>query len=303
MQLLARGKVKEVYAVSDTELEFLFTDNISVFDKIIPSQIPRKGEVLCRTSAFWFKQMEKLGIRTHFKELAAENRMRVKRFRVIRDYSRLTPGTRDYLIPLECVLRWYNAGSLYKGMAEGKVKPRDAGFPAGHKPRYGEPLPAPLFEVTTKLEEVDRKLGEEEALKISGLTKHELDEIKDLCIRIDNHMDKEVKKRGLMHVDGKKEFAMDENRRITLIDTFGTPDEDRFWDLEKYKGGEVVELSKEFVRKYYEEISYHQALYDARNKGLEEPPIPPLPGEMVEKTTKLYVKLFEKITGEKFRQV
>jgi len=296
MKLLNKGKVKEVYKVSENELEFLFTNNISVFDQVIPSQIPHKGEVLCRCAEFWFKQVEDI-VKTHFIKVIPPDRMRVKRVNIIRNYAQINNETVNYLIPLEFVLRWYNAGSLYANMLNGKIKPEDAGFEKGHAPVYGEKLPEPLFEQTTKLEPTDRKLTTDEALKISGLTEDELKEIKEICIKIDEKMDKEVRKRGLMHADGKKEFAMNNEREIMIIDTFGTPDEDRFWDVSEYEKGNIVEFSKEFVRKYYEGISHKSKLDDARENGLKEPEIPPLPDDMIRMTTELYVNLFEKITG------
>jgi phosphoribosylaminoimidazole-succinocarboxamide synthase len=299
MKLLNKGKVKEVYEVSDTELEFLFTDNISVFDQIIPSRIPRKGEVLCRCAEFWFRQIEDI-VKTDLIKVILPNKMRVRRVNIIRDYGKINNKTTNYLIPLEFVLRWYNAGSLYANMTGGKIKPEAAGFEKGHKPVYGEPLPEPLFEQTTKLEPIDRKLTIDEALKISGLTMDELNNIKEICIKIDEKMDREVRKRGLMHADGKKEFGMNENREIMILDTFGTPDEDRFWDATEYDKGNIVEFSKEFVRKYYEKISHKKKLDEAREKGLPEPKIPPLPEDMIKKTSELYVDLFGKITGGKF---
>src|SRR2546427_7656369 len=110
MKLLQKGKVKEVYEVSDAELEFVFTDQISVFDKVIPSLVPHKGETLCRTSAYWFNVVQGLGIRTHFLRVAEGNRMRVRRVQVIHQESKLSPRTRDYLIPPEGIPRRYAAG-------------------------------------------------------------------------------------------------------------------------------------------------------------------------------------------------
>src|SRR5437773_1440242 len=155
VKLLAKGKVKEVYEVSDAELEFLFTDQISVFDKVIPSLVPHKGETLCRTSAHWFRAAEKAGIRTHFLREADGNRMRVRRVQVIHDYTKLSPKTRNYLIPLEVIARYYVAGSLYDRMTEGRVRPEDAGFPKGHVRAYGEARQESFRESTTKVEEVD----------------------------------------------------------------------------------------------------------------------------------------------------
>ena len=301
MKLLAKGKVKEVFEVSDTELEFVFTDQISVFDKVIPSLVPHKGETLCRTSAHWFRTVEKAGIRTHFLRVGDGNRMRVRRVQVIPDYSKLSPKTRNYLIPLEVIARYYVAGSLHDRMKEGRVRPEDAGFRNGHVPVYGEPLPEPFLETTTKLEKVDRELRRDEAVRISGLTSAEYDELLEAVLRIDEKLNGEVRKRGLIHVDGKKEFAMDPERRLMLVDTFGTADEDRFWDLAGYEKGQQIELSKEFVRQYYRKIGYHERLMVARKAGRPEQDIPPLPDNVLKEVRDLYISLFERLTGERFR--
>ena len=301
MRFLRRGKVKEVYEVSKTELEFVFTDQISVFDKVIPTLVPHKGETLCRTSAHWFKLVEGLGVRTHFLRVLDGNRMRVRRVQVIPDYDTITSKTKNFLIPLEVIARYYVAGSLHDRIKAGKIRPADAGFPTGHAPRYGEPLPRPFVEVTTKLEKVDRELTTAEALAISKLSPGEYDDLVKAVLMIDDRLNTEVRKRGLIHVDGKKEFAMDQERRLMLVDTFGTADEDRFWDLEAYQKGEQIELSKEFVRQYYRKIGYHQALMEAREAGGPEPDIPPLPEEVTKEVSDLYVALFERLTGEKFR--
>ena len=301
MRFLRKGKVKEVYEVSKTELEFVFTDQISVFDKVIPTLVPHKGETLCRTSAHWFKLVEGLGVRTHFLRVLDGNRMRVRRVQVIPDYDTITPKTKNFLIPLEVIARYYVAGSLHDRIKAGKMRPADAGFPTGHAPRYGEPLPKPFVEVTTKLEKVDRELTTAEALAISKLSPGEYDDLVKAVLKIDDRLNTEVRKRGLIHVDGKKEFAMDQERRLMLVDTFGTADEDRFWDLEAYQKGEQIELSKEFVRQYYRKIGYHQALMEAREAGGPEPDIPPLPEEVTKEVSDLYVALFERLTGEKFR--
>ncbi len=311
MKLINQGKVKDVYALNDGELLFKFSNRISVFDQIIPSTIPRKGESLARESAFWFEKLKGMGIKTHFLGLPKPDEMKVRRVNVIHDYDKMTSETVNYQIPLECVLRWYCAGSFYRSLKKGKKKPEDFGL--DHMPEYGEKLDEPFFEVTTKFEHVDRKLSREEALEISGLSEEELDRIKDICVKIDEMIQDEVGKRGLIHVDGKKEFAMDEDRNIMLIDTFGTADEDRWWDSEEYDKGNIIEVSKEFVRKWYENdviyncpstegctFSYKQFLDKLREDGKPQVGIPPLSDEMVDKTASLYKDLFERITGEEF---
>lgn len=301
MKFLRKGKVKEVYEVSADELEFVFTDQISVFDKIIPSLIPNKGETLCRTSAHWFQVVKDLGIRTHYLRMSGPNRMRVKRVQVIPDYDKITPKTKNFLIPLEVIARYHVAGSMHDRLKAGKVKPEEVGFRKGHVPVYGEPFPEPFVEVTTKLEKVDRELTKKEALEISKMSPKEYDDLVAAVLKIDARLNADVKKRGLIHVDGKKEFAMDADRKLMLVDTFGTADEDRWWDAEAYEKGEHVELSKEFVRQFYRKTGYHQALMDARAAKKPEPGIPALPGDVIKQVSDLYVGLFERLTGEKFR--
>ncbi len=302
MKLIRKGKVKEVYETeNENELEFFFTNHISVFDKVIPSNIPSKGETLCRTSSYWFMVAENIGVKTHFIKTTGPNRMRVKKVDVIKDYSKLNEKTTNHLIPLEFICRYYIAGSLFDRIKNKEIKNETLGFNPDYNVKYGDKLPTPFFEVTTKLEKTDRNIGLDEALRISRLSKDEYEKIKEIFFRIDNEINSAVRQRGLIHVDGKKEFAFDENRDIMLIDTFGTADEDRFWDADKYEKGEFVELSKEYVRQYYREINYHEKLMSARKNGLPEPDIPALPHDKIQKVSRLYIDLFERITGEKFR--
>lgn len=302
MKLLREGKVKDVYEVSEDELLFGFSNRISVFDKIIPSDVPRKGESLCRTAAFWFQQVEDAGIcQTHFLGLESPEEMRVRRVQVIPDYDQLDEETTSYLIPLEVVCRHFAAGSLMDRIEKGKVDPVDLGFPEGHEITAGERLPEPFVEFTTKLEPVDRKLTEDQALEISGLTEDELAELEEAVLAIDQLIEDQVEPRGLIHADGKKEFAFDEDRQLMVVDTFGTGDEDRFWDKQAYEeDGRVVEFSKEFVRQHYRQTGYHAELMKAREQGQPEPEIPAMPEDLIDQTSKLYADLYEEITGDTF---
>ncbi|MEM3852387.1 MAG: phosphoribosylaminoimidazolesuccinocarboxamide synthase [Methanomassiliicoccales archaeon] len=300
MKLLKKGKVKEVYEVDRDTLEFLFTDQISVFDKIIPVSIPHKGETLCREGAFWFQIAREMGIKTHFRELVSSNRMRVARVDVISDYSKITRETRNYLLPLEFIMRYYAAGSFMDRVKKGEIRPEDAGFNPGHVISYGEKLEEPYFELTTKLEHVDRHLSMKEALAISGMDDSEMEDIRKAILRIDSRIQEEVGRRGLLHVDGKKEFAMNKDRQLMVVDTFGTADEDRWWDAEAYANGNILELSKEFVRQHYRQTGYYDKLMSARSKGEREPDIPPLPQELIQRTSELYISIYERLTGESF---
>lgn len=294
------GKVKRVYDISDNEIEFEFTDRISVFDKIIPSNIPFKGETLCREGAFWLKEAEKLGFLTHFIRMTDKNKMLVKKVNIIHNYNKINRNTKNFLIPLEFICRHYVAGSLYDRIEQGKISPKELGFNK-NKVNYGEKLPEPFVETSTKLEPIDRLLDKKEALDISGLTESEYNNVIESIIKIDSRMSKIVEKGDLIHVDGKKEFGMNEDRTLMFIDVFGTADEDRFWDKKLYEDGKTIELSKEFVRQYYFKTGYKKKLYDARENGMPEPDIPALPENMIKEVSNLYINMYERITGEKFR--
>jgi phosphoribosylaminoimidazole-succinocarboxamide synthase len=299
-RFLRRGKVKEVYEISPTELEFRFTNDISVFDKHIPSAIPHKGETLARTAAYWFELCSRLGVPHHYLSLAGPTAMRVKRVQVVPKPSTLGPHPKNYLVPLELIVRYYLAGSMWDRVKAGKVASEALGFPKGKTLTYGLPLPEPHFEVTTKLEPVDRLLTTAEALSLSALEPSQLESIRETILRVDAAMQKEIGPRGLLHVDGKKEFAVDAEGTLMVVDTFGTADEDRFWDQAAYDRGRQVDFSKEFVRQHYRTTGYYDALVKAREAHTPEPAIPALPPLLVDEVSRLYTTVYQRLTGEPF---
>jgi phosphoribosylaminoimidazole-succinocarboxamide synthase len=302
MKLLREGSVKRVYEDGPDELVFEFSNGISVFDCIIPNDVPRKGESLCRTGAYWFEQVEAADIcQTHYLGLDSPREMRVERVRVIDDYERVDEEMTNVLIPLEVVCRHHAAGSLMDRVEEGKIEPAEVGFPEGYEIEGGEKLPEPYVEFTTKLEEIDRKLTEDEAQQIAGLTDDDLEQIKQATLAIDELIEEQVEDRDLIHADGKKEFAWDGDRNLMVVDCFGTGDEDRFWDKQAFEErGERVEMCKEFVRQHYRDSGFHAELMEAREAGDPEPEIPPMPDDLIEETSNRYVELYEKITGKGF---
>jgi phosphoribosylaminoimidazole-succinocarboxamide synthase len=299
-KFLRRGKVKEIYEISPTELEFRFTNAISVFDKPIPSEIPHKGETLARTAAHWFGLCDRLSIPHHFLGLASPTSMRVRRVQVVPQPRSLGPHPKNYLVPLELIVRYYLAGSMWDRVTQGKVAASELGFPAGKKLEYGMALPEPHFEVTTKLEPVDRLLAREEALELACLEPGQLEAIRETILTIDAAMQREIGPRGLLHVDGKKEFGVDADGVLRVVDTFGTADEDRFWDKDAYARGRQVDFSKEFVRQHYRQAGYYDLLARARAAHAAEPPIPPLPPLLVDEVSRLYTTVSERLTGEPF---
>ncbi len=168
MDLIRKGKVKDVYDDGD-KLVFKFSNRISVFDKIIPNEIPLKGESLCRTSTYWYKIVKDIGIETDFIQLKDKNEMIVKKYSIFhkgREYYS------NYMIPLEFIARYYVAGTFYDRIKSGTIDYHDVGFK--NMPEYGQEFPDPYFEMTTKFEKFDRSLNFGEAQKISGLEKSEI---------------------------------------------------------------------------------------------------------------------------------
>jgi phosphoribosylaminoimidazole-succinocarboxamide synthase len=297
---LRRGKVKEVYEVSPTELEFRFTNDISVFDKHIPSEIPHKGETLNLTASHWFEMCSRLKIPNHYLGRAGPTSMRVKRVQVVPNPRTLGPHPKNFLVPLEFIVRYYVAGSLWDRLKAGKTTGEALGFPAGRTVQYGERLPEPMFEVTTKLEPIDRLLGWPEAIELSTLDAKQMDEAKEMIFKIDTAMESEIRPRGLLHVDGKKEFGIDPDGRLMVVDTFGTADEDRFWDKDAFDRGRQVEFSKEFVRQHYRSTGYYDQLMKEREAHADETPIPALPPLLIDEVSRLYTTVYQRLTGQPF---
>ncbi len=297
---LRRGKVKEVYEVSPTELEFRFTNDISVFDKHIPSEIPHKGETLNLTAAHWFQMCSRLRIPHHFLKLSGPMAMRVRRVQIVPKPKTLGPHPKNYLVPLELIVRYYVAGSLWDRVRAGKTSPDELGFPSGHAVQYGEKLPDARFEVTTKLEPTDRLLEMPEALELAQVDRKQMDAMREMILKIDAGIDAEIRPRGLLHVDGKKEFGVDAEGQLMVVDTFGTADEDRFWDRDAFDRGRQVEFSKEFVRQHYRSTGYFDQLMKARDAGQTEPSIPPLPPLLVDEVSRLYTTVYQRLTGQPF---
>ena len=301
-EMIYHGKVKQVWSTDNSDIiEFRYTDQISVFDQIIPSLIPRKGESLNRTSCHWFKLVEEAGIcDTHVIEMNAPDRVLARRFDVIREPGAISREQENVFVPLEVICRHYLAGSGWRRYARGDAPAEEFGFEPGTILEEGVKLPKPYLEVSTKFEKFDRLLDRAEALKISNLTNEEFDSILEIVVKVDEIIETEAAKRGLIHVDGKKEFALGEGRVPVLVDSFGTLDEDRWWDAEAYGRGEIVQLSKEFVRGHYLETGHHSELYAAREAGTEEPPIPALPQDIIDQTSMLYADMYERLTGQSF---
>ncbi len=299
-ELLHSGKVKEVWS-TDVEgvLEFRFTDRISVFDQIIPSLIPGKGKSLNHCATYWMEAIGQSDIcPTHLLERTSPTSCLVKAASIHREAGTTPKDAEWVFVPLEFVSRHYLTGSALRRLKRGELSRDDLGLAPDVEIRDGIPLPEPFVEVTTKFESHDRPIEMEEALAIANLRLEEFKAITATVLAIDELIDERCSEIGLIHVDGKKEFALGEGRIPILVDTLGTLDEDRWWDAGALERGEISQLSKEFVRQHYMATGHLDELETARADGLPEPPIPALPDDLIAQTSTLYRDLATRITGQ-----
>jgi phosphoribosylaminoimidazole-succinocarboxamide synthase len=273
---------------------FHFSDRYSVFDwGEMPDRINGKGAALCLMGAYCFEELEREGVKTHYRGLVDANgkvvkfsglkqpssimeanlvnvykpKTSVSGGKLVHDYSVYTPELKNYLIPLEIIYRngLPKGSSIFKRLEQGSVTLEDLGL--DHYPEPGEQLWKPIFDVSTKLEETDRYVTWQEAQKIAGLTDRELADVKSVLLKADETITEVASKAELKNEDGKIELALDEKRKLMIIDVVGTLDECRF----TYEG---VQVSKEVARQFYKKTAWYkdleQAKREAEAKGVQD---------------------------------
>jgi len=280
-----RGKVRDIYDLGD-KLLIVATDRLSAFDVVMANGIPYKGIVLTQISKFWFDFLSG-DVEHHlvsdrasdfplpfcdFKERLSRRSMLVKKVEVL---------------PIECVVRGYLAGSGWREYKEnGTVCGRE--LPAGLK--QCEKLPEPVFTPATKAERGthDENISFERCVDILGAERAEF--VHDNSIMIFEKASEYAESKGIILADTKFEWGVAEGR-IILIDEVLTPDSSRFWPADKYEVGRDQEsFDKQFVRNYLESIDF-----DKSGPGVK------LPKDIVTKTSAKYIEGYERLTGKKFK--
>jgi phosphoribosylaminoimidazole-succinocarboxamide synthase len=279
ISLFKKGKVREVYDVGD-KLLIVASDRISAFDWVLPTLIPRKGEVLTKLSAFWFRRTRDI-VENHFiTDEAAEYPALLQPHRaVLAGRSMLVKKTKP--LSVECVVRGYISGSAW-------VEYQKTGMVAGRKfdnLRLGDKFPEPLFTPATKADTGhDENISFEQMAGIVG--QKDAGILRDKSIEVYNFCHEYALKRGIIIADTKFEFGRYEDR-LLLIDEIFTPDSSRFWELSLYQpGGEPVSYDKQFVRNYLLSVKWD------RNS-----PPPELPPDIVEKTVGRYLEALSRLSG------
>ena len=261
------GKVRELYALDDERLLLVASDRISTFDVVLPTEIPDKGRVLTGLSGFWFARTREL-VPNHLLAL--------------RDDGRSTECRRLEMLPIECVVRGYLAGSGWKDyVASGEV--------CGHRLpeglRESEQLPRPLFTPATKAETGhDENIDRAAAVELVG--EDRFDEVEAVALALYSFAADYARERGIILADTKLELGLDERGDLVLADEAFTPDSSRFWPATDYRPGATPpSYDKQFVRDYCESLGWDKAY-----------PGPELPADVVDGTRARYVEAFERLT-------
>jgi len=268
---LASGKVREIYALDDARLLLVASDRISTFDVVLPTEIPDKGRVLTGLSGFWFARTKNI----------APNHLLA-----LRPDGRSTECRKLAMLPIECVVRGYLAGSGWKDYQK-------TGEVCGHRLppglRESDRLPQPIFTPATKATSGhDENITREQAATLVGAAR--FDEAERLSIALYNFAAEHARTRGIIIADTKFEFGVDAGDRLVLGDEALTPDSSRFWPADEYAaGGPQPSFDKQFVRDFCEKTGWKKTY-----------PGPELPQEVVTGTRARYIEAFEKLTGIAF---
>ena len=282
LELLAKGKVRDMYAAGPDHLLIVTSDRISAFDVVLPDPIPGKGAVLTSVSEFWFDRTENI-VRNHRSTVplgdviadAAERELIASRAMVV---EKLSP------LPIEAIVRGYLIGSGWKDyQASGSVC--GIALPAGL--RQADQLPEPIFTPSTKAEvgDHDENIDFERTVELIG--RDMANQVRDLSLRLYREAAEYALTRGIVIADTKFEFGLDTQGNVVLIDEVLTPDSSRFWPADQYEPGtSPPSFDKQFVRDYLEGLDWDK-----------QPPAPVLPTEIIERTAQKYREAESRLTG------
>jgi phosphoribosylaminoimidazole-succinocarboxamide synthase len=270
---VASGKVRDIYELDDERLLLVASDRISTFDVVLATEIPDKGRVLTGLSGFWFARTREI-VPNHLLALRSDGRS--------------TEARRLEMLPIECVVRGYLAGSGWKDY-------RDSGEVCGHRLppglRESEQLPEPIFTPATKAHEGhDENIDRRRAAELVGEVV--LAEAERISLELYSFAAAHAGERGIVIADTKFELGLDPDGALTLGDEALTPDSSRFWPADEYEPGKgQPSFDKQYVRDYCETLGWDKT-----------PPGPELPAAVVEGTRARYVEAFERLTGIPFEE-
>ena len=281
LELVAKGKVRDIYAVDSDHLLIVTTDRMSAFDVVLPNPIPGKGEVLTQLSEFWFEKTQSI-VSNHMTDnlelidlLDSPDQLDYfsKRSMIVK---RLNP------LPIEAVVRGYLIGSGWKDyQATGSV----CGIELEEGLQMAQKLPEPIYTPATKAEvgEHDENISYEKTVDLIG---EELaNRVRQIAIDIYNFGVNHAREKGIIIADTKFEFGLDGDGELYLIDEVLTPDSSRFWAIDNYElGSSPPSFDKQYLRDYLETLDWDKTA-----------PGPDLPQEVIDNTASKYKNAFRQI--------
>ena len=281
LELLARGKVRDIYAIDDTHMLIVTTDRLSAFDVVFSEPIPHKGELLTEVSNFWFSKTSHL-VANHLTDLDLRDYVSTDDYQLLRDRSIIVK--RLETLPVEAIVRGYVIGSGWKDyQASGEI--------CGIKLPPGLPqaacLPEPIFTPSTKAEVGDHDINVNFDAVVARIGAVKANQIRDISIKLYQLAADYARERGIIIADTKFEFGVDADDELVLIDEILTPDSSRYWPADEYRVGiSPPSFDKQFVRDYLETLDWDKT-----------PPAPPIPADIIARTQQKYRQVRDILLG------
>jgi len=289
LPLLARGKVRDNYAVGSDRILMVASDRLSAFDVIMGEPIPGKGEILTRMALFWFARLGDV-CPNHLTGEAPESVVSPAEAVQVKNRAMLVQRLKPIMV--EAVVRGYLAGSGWKEYQQTQSVCGVA-LPAGLK--NASKLPAPIFTPAAKASSGhDENISFERVVEMIGPVLAA--QIRDLSIRIYKEAADFALTKGLIIADTKFEFGLDQQGRLVLMDEVLTPDSSRYWPVEGYEqafaaGQNPPSYDKQFVRDWLESVKVDGHPWD------KTPPAPRLPKEVIARTAAKYREALDRLTS------
>ena len=281
LELIARGKVRDIYAIDDDHMLIVTTDRFSAFDVVFDEPIPHKGELLTEVSNFWFDRTAGL-IANHLTDLDLRDYVSAV------DYERLRARSiivrRLETLPVEAIVRGYVIGSGWKDyQATGQI----CGIELPPGLQQAAQLPEPIFTPSTKAEVGDHDINVSFDDIVAKIGSDKANAIRQKSIELYRQAADYARERGILIADTKFEFGVDSNDELVLIDEILTPDSSRYWPADEYRVGiSPPSYDKQFVRDYLETLDWDKT-----------PPAPRLPADIVAKTMQKYQQVRDILLG------
>ena len=285
LPLLARGKVRDNYAVGDDRILMVASDRLSAFDVIMGEPIPGKGVLLTQMALFWFDKLGHL-CPNHLTGDAPESVVRAEEVALVQGRSMLVKRLKP--IPVEAVVRGYLAGSGWKEYQENR---RVCGVPLPEGLQNASKLPEPIYTPAAKaaVGDHDENITFERTVEMIGLDL--ATRIRDISIAIYKAASEIALTKGIIIADTKFEFGLDADGTLTLMDEVLTPDSSRFWPLESYEPGtNPPSYDKQFVRDWLEAVQVDGKPWS------KTPPAPRVPQAVIVKTAAKYQEALTRLT-------